>query len=274
MCTDVQGGPGAPWSLPRALHKEQARQPHVRMHCLQVYGTASEDMDSLTFATPKLIRNLMKPATQSVPINEYDYDKAGLPGAACAPCHSVRFSADCLTGARAPLSHATVQVLEGLKLTSDQFVDLCILCGCDYLGTIKGVCPGEHACHIGLAKLQVHRLMPSRYAPGIGGVRALTLIQKHGTLEKVLASLDPGKYDVPDPFPYEEARRMFKGAPAHCSAMQGKRPCPAERGYSVHQHTLWVAGVCCTLLKSGAQAGGDGAAVPAAQQLCTVCGSA
>ncbi|KAK9823030.1 hypothetical protein WJX81_001004 [Elliptochloris bilobata] len=113
-----------------------------------VYGTASEDMDSLTFATPKLIRNLMKPVTQNVPINEYDYDK----------------------------------VLEGLKLTPDQFVDLCILCGCDYLGTIKG----------------------------IGGMRALTLIQKHGSLEKVLANLDSGKYDVPDPFPYEEARRMFK----------------------------------------------------------------
>ena len=31
------------------------------------------------------------------------------------------------------------QVLEGLKLTADQFVDLCILCGCDYVGTIKGV---------------------------------------------------------------------------------------------------------------------------------------
>ena len=52
-------------------------------------------------------------------------------------------------------------------------------------------------------------------------MRALTLIQKHGTLEKVLASLDPGKYDVPDPFPYEDARRMFKGARAtysHCRA--------------------------------------------------------
>ena len=31
------------------------------------------------------------------------------------------------------------QVLEGLNLTADQFVDLCILCGCDYCGTIKGV---------------------------------------------------------------------------------------------------------------------------------------
>ena len=56
----------------------------LRMPVLQVYGTASEDMDSLTFATPKLIRNLMKPATQSVPINEYDYDKAGLLG--CRLC--------------------------------------------------------------------------------------------------------------------------------------------------------------------------------------------
>ncbi len=42
---------------------------------IQVYGIASEDMDSLTFATPKLIRNLMKPQTQNLPINEYDYDK-------------------------------------------------------------------------------------------------------------------------------------------------------------------------------------------------------
>ena len=31
-----------------------------------------------------------------------------------------------------------VQVLEGLGLTQDQFIDLCILCGCDYCGTIKG----------------------------------------------------------------------------------------------------------------------------------------
>lgn len=46
---------------------------------------------------------------------------------------------------------------------------------------------------------------------GIGGVRALTLMQKHGTLEKVLASLDPSKYDIPNPFPFDEARRMFKG---------------------------------------------------------------
>ena len=31
-----------------------------------------------------------------------------------------------------------VQVLEGLGLTVDQFIDMCILCGCDYCGHIKG----------------------------------------------------------------------------------------------------------------------------------------
>ena len=38
---------------------------------------------------------------------------------------------------RYPLGN-TPQVLEGLKLTPKQFVDLCILCGCDYVGTIDG----------------------------------------------------------------------------------------------------------------------------------------
>ena len=72
---------------------------------MQVYGIATEDMDALTFATPRLVRNLCTPVAQKVPINEYDYDK----------------------------------VLEGLKLTQDQFIDFCILCGCDYCGSIKGM---------------------------------------------------------------------------------------------------------------------------------------
>ena len=40
-----------------------------------VYAMASEDMDSLTFATPRLARNLMKPASANMPVTEYDYDK-------------------------------------------------------------------------------------------------------------------------------------------------------------------------------------------------------
>ena len=45
-----------------------------------VYAMASEDMDSLTFATPKLLRNLMKPANAKVPVTEYDYAKVRAQG--------------------------------------------------------------------------------------------------------------------------------------------------------------------------------------------------
>lgn len=77
MRSNVQGGTGE--CLPSRHMKMAfacpALDPGQPQPVLQVYGIASEDMDSLTFATPKLIRNLMKPQTQNVPINEYDYDK-------------------------------------------------------------------------------------------------------------------------------------------------------------------------------------------------------
>ena len=39
-------------------------------------------------------------------------------------------------------------MLEGLGLTPDQFVDLCILCGCDYCGTIKGTVPSPNVINV------------------------------------------------------------------------------------------------------------------------------
>lgn len=39
------------------------------------YAMSSEDMDSLTFATPRLLRNLMAPASAKLPVTEYEYDK-------------------------------------------------------------------------------------------------------------------------------------------------------------------------------------------------------
>jgi len=45
---------------------------------------------------------------------------------------------------------------------------------------------------------------------GIGPGKAYQLVQKHGTMEEVLASLDTAKYPVPDPYPYQEARRLFR----------------------------------------------------------------
>ncbi len=41
----------------------------------QVFGVATEDMDALTFGTPRLIRNFMAPASAKVTVTEYDYDK-------------------------------------------------------------------------------------------------------------------------------------------------------------------------------------------------------
>ena len=113
------------------------------------YAMSSEDMDSLTFGAPRVLRNLMTPASAKLPVQEYDYSK----------------------------------VLSELGLTEDQFVDLCILCGCDYAGTIRGIGPKS----------------------------ALNLIRQHGTIEKVLEHIDRAKYPVPEPFPYEQARKLFKG---------------------------------------------------------------
>lgn len=51
----------------------------------QVYAMASEDMDSLTFATPRLTRNLLSPASAKLPVTEYDYDKVR----SCKSCRSL-----------------------------------------------------------------------------------------------------------------------------------------------------------------------------------------
>ena len=104
-----------------------------------VYGIATEDMDALTFGTPRLIRHLMSPASTKQPVMEFEYDKvcvycAGMADGVCdAPWSSM------LTAG--PLLSHLFQVVEELKLTRDQFIDLCILCGCDYTEKIGGIGP-------------------------------------------------------------------------------------------------------------------------------------
>jgi flap endonuclease-1 len=67
-----------------------------------------------------------------------------------------------------------------------QFIDLCILLGCDYLDPI----------------------------PKVGPSTALKLIRDHGTLENVVKWMktDPKakeRYTVPDDWPFEDARDLF-----------------------------------------------------------------
>jgi hypothetical protein len=42
---------------------------------LQVYGVASEDMDSLTFGAPRFLRHLMDPSSKKIPVMEFEVAK-------------------------------------------------------------------------------------------------------------------------------------------------------------------------------------------------------
>ncbi len=114
-----------------------------------VYGIASEDMDLLTFGTKKLIRNFS--ISKNKQMLEISLDK----------------------------------ILEDFEMTMDQFIDLCILLGCDYSSTIKG----------------------------IGTKKAFSFIKKYKSIEGVISFINESKtkrYKVPENFRYKEAREYFK----------------------------------------------------------------
>ncbi|KAH9841473.1 PIN domain-like protein [Rhodofomes roseus] len=132
----------------------------------KVYAAGSEDMDTLTFHAPVLLRHLTFSEARKTPISEINLDKA----------------------------------LEGLEMNMSQFIELCILLGCDYLEPIKGVGPKS----------------------------ALKLIREHGNLgaviehlrEKTAAKEDAAKDEdgkkkkggivVPEEWPWEEAKKFFE----------------------------------------------------------------
>ncbi|XP_051872450.1 LOW QUALITY PROTEIN: probable flap endonuclease 1 homolog [Pristis pectinata] len=111
----------------------------------KVHCTATEDMDALPFGCTRLVRNVS--ARRDARVEEFS-----LP-----------------------------DILKALKLTQEQFVDLCILMGCDYCEKIKGV----------------------------GVKRVLPLIQAHKTIEGVVQNLDRLKFPAPDDWPFQEARSLF-----------------------------------------------------------------
>lgn len=112
----------------------------------KVYAAATEDADCLTFGTKVLVRNLMAAESQKRTILEANLALA----------------------------------LEQLNVTMDQFIDFCILSGCDYCDTVKG----------------------------IGPQTAIKLLLQHGSLEKVLETIEPEK--IPSNFRFEAARDFFK----------------------------------------------------------------
>ena len=114
-----------------------------------VFAVSTEDMDALTFGTQRLARHMMAPASQKKDVMEFNLES----------------------------------VLRELGLSMPEFIDLCILMGCDYCDTIRGV----------------------------GPVRALKLMREHRSIEKLVAELDPEKYKVPEDFleSVKRARVLF-----------------------------------------------------------------
>jgi|ERR1712166_127829 len=113
----------------------------------KVFATATEDADALTFGTPVLCRHFTFSEARKMSIMQFDLS----------------------------------EVLDGLKLTKEEFIDLCILCGCDYTSTIRG----------------------------IGPCKAYELIKKYSTIEAAMSTLDKKKYPVPEDFDFAIARDEF-----------------------------------------------------------------
>ncbi|XP_068557537.1 probable flap endonuclease 1 homolog [Cebidichthys violaceus] len=114
-----------------------------------VDAVASEDMDTLPFGANIVIRQLN--AKRDSEVVEYSLTK----------------------------------LLEKLQICHEEFVDLCILLGCDYCDKIAG----------------------------LGPKRALTLIQKHRTIENVVLHINRKTHPVPQFWRYKEARKIFLDAP-------------------------------------------------------------
>jgi hypothetical protein len=220
--TSVCEAAGAWWAAWQAPSEAEA-QCAAMCEAGLVHIVSTEDMDVLTFNTPRVVRNLMSPASQKKLILEFDTAKVRketcategrkihctnalrmhalfsacgrvaeslrafqkdaactVPVALLSPralrlvqCHGTfTFSIESSSGLERSAVFALnvgegaltrAQALEGLELTRDQFIDVCILCGCDYVPTIRG----------------------------IGAVTALKLIKKHGCIEEVRLHLVP-----------------------------------------------------------------------------------
>ena len=103
-------------------------------------------MDALTFGTKVLLRHLNFSEARKMPIKEFHLDR----------------------------------ILEGLNMNHEEFMDLCILLGCDYCDKIRGVGPKN----------------------------ALKLVQEHKNIENIIKNVDKKKHVVPENWLYQEARRL------------------------------------------------------------------
>ncbi|XP_023221977.1 flap endonuclease 1-like [Centruroides sculpturatus] len=126
---------------------EAEAQCAAMVHSSKVYATATEDMDGLTFGSNVLLRHMTFSEARKMPIREYHLDK----------------------------------VIEELEVNQKEFIDLCILLGCDYCESIKG----------------------------IGPKKAIELIRQYRSIDDIIEKLDKKKYQIPENWMYKEARELF-----------------------------------------------------------------
>ncbi|EPB67292.1 XPG I-region [Ancylostoma ceylanicum] len=126
-----------------------------------VYGTATEDMDALTFGSDVLLRHMTFSEAKKMPIKEFSLSR----------------------------------ILADFDMTKEQFIDLCILLGCDYCESIRGV----------------------------GPKKAFELIKTYGDIETILENIDHKKYPPPENWPYKRARELFINPEvADCENINGR----------------------------------------------------
>merc|ERR1712012_333498 len=113
----------------------------------KAFAVGTEDMDALTFGSNVMLRHLTFSEARKMPIKEFRIDR----------------------------------VLEGFKMNMSEFIDLCILLGCDYCDKIKA----------------------------IGPKNAIKLIQEHKSIEKIIEHLDGKKNTIPENWNYKKARELF-----------------------------------------------------------------
>ncbi|OAG29986.1 flap endonuclease-1 [Nematocida displodere] len=113
----------------------------------QVNGVVSEDMDSLAFGATVLLRNFLPSVMKKGSITEITLAK----------------------------------VLEGMELNNEEFIDLCILLGCDYCDSPKGV----------------------------GPKKAYELIKEHKSIDQAISA---GKIQPPEGWKYSDARALFQAS--------------------------------------------------------------
>lgn len=150
----------------------------------RVYATATEDMDALTFGSPVMLKNLFDTESSRTQTKRPVFE-----------LHLAR-------------------LLEQLDVSREAFVDFCILCGCDYTGTIRGV----------------------------GPMSAFKLLKQHGSIEAVAATLDSSKLPPAESWQVGAARALFmqpEVVEAASVELRWRAPdVPGLRAFLVQRHSF------------------------------------